>query len=85
VKVFFKDVFDKHEAIFAELGVDVRNGFGDVLEKITKLDAEKKAEIEKDIEDCFKKQPPWQWWILTGASRTCMCRVISSLTIPCLQ
>jgi len=58
VKVFFKDVFDKHEAIFAELGVDVRNGFGDVLEKITKLDAEKKAEIEKDIEDCFKKQPP---------------------------
>merc|ERR1719347_1546155 len=34
VKVYFKDVFAKHQALFAELGVNANNGIGDVFDKI---------------------------------------------------
>lgn len=34
VEVFFKDVFEKFASLFAELGVDTRNGLGDVYAKI---------------------------------------------------
>jgi len=58
VKVFFKDLFAKHGAVFQELGVNVNNGFGDVLAKIEKLPAAKKAEILADIDACYASQPP---------------------------
>jgi isocitrate dehydrogenase len=57
VEVFFASVFEKHAATFAELGVDVKNGFGDVVTKIAGLPADKKAEIEDDIEACLAAQP----------------------------
>ena len=57
VSVYFKDVFDKHGATFKELNVNVNNGFGDVLAKIATLPDAKRAEIEADIQACFKKQP----------------------------
>lgn len=57
VEVFFKDVFEKHADTFAQLGVDSNNGFGDVVSKITSLPADKKAEIEADIEAVYKNQP----------------------------
>lgn len=57
VTVFFKDVFEKHAATFAELGVDANNGLGDVYAKIAKLPADKKAEIEADIKAVYAKQP----------------------------
>ena len=47
VKVFFEPVFTKHAAVLAELGVDVNNGFGDLLSNIEKLPADKKAEITR--------------------------------------
>lgn len=34
VDVFFKDVFEKYKSLFTELGVDTRNGLGDVYAKI---------------------------------------------------
>mmetsp|Transcript_31062 Transcript_31062/g.99172 ORF Transcript_31062/g.99172 Transcript_31062/m.99172 type:complete len:316 (-) Transcript_31062:992-1939(-) len=43
VEVFYKDVFAKHAATFAELGVDVKNGLGDVYAKIASLPADKKS------------------------------------------
>ena len=48
VEVFFKDVFTKYAALFSELGVDTRNGLGDVYAKIagTPQEAEVKAAIE---------------------------------------
>merc|ERR1719329_43303 len=49
VKVFFKDLFAKHGAKFAELGVNVNNGFGDVEKKIAKLPEEERKVIEEDI------------------------------------
>lgn len=57
VEVFYKDVFTKHAATFAELGVDVKNGLGDVYAKITKLPADKKAEIEADIQAVYATRP----------------------------
>src|SRR6185369_15941898 len=40
VKVFFKDVFAKHGALLAELGVDANNGFGNLLDAIKTLPAD---------------------------------------------
>ena len=57
VRVFFKDLFAKHGEIFASLGVDLKNGFGDLLAKIEKLPPEKKAEIESDIKAAYAKGP----------------------------
>ncbi|MDB4986931.1 MAG: isocitrate dehydrogenase [Myxococcaceae bacterium] len=57
VQVFFKDLFDKHAAVFKQLGVDVKNGFGDVISKIQTLPADKKAEIEADIKAVYAKRP----------------------------
>ncbi|MBE8167506.1 MAG: NADP-dependent isocitrate dehydrogenase [Shewanella sp.] len=58
VKVFYKSLFEKYATEFAELGVDVNNGFGDVLAKIKNLSAEKGAQIEADIIEIYKQRPP---------------------------
>ena len=57
VTVFFKDVFEKHSAIIEELGVDVKNGFGDLVKKIQTLPEAQKAEIEADIKTCIENGP----------------------------
>ncbi|MCK4864007.1 MAG: NADP-dependent isocitrate dehydrogenase [Gammaproteobacteria bacterium] len=57
VNVYYSDVFDKHAATFEKLGVDTRNGLGDVYTKISELpEAERKA-IEADIEAVYKTRP----------------------------
>ena len=57
VSVFFADVFKKHAETFQQLGVNVNNGFGDVLKKIETLEANKKTEIEADIEAAYARRP----------------------------
>ena len=57
VSVFYKDVFDKHGDVLNELGVDVNNGLGDLYSKIERLPADKKAEIEADIQEVYKNRP----------------------------
>ena len=57
VKVFFKDVFTKHADTIASLGVNVNNGFGDLLNKLEKLPKEQRVEIEADIEACYNSRP----------------------------
>lgn len=58
VSVFFQDVFEKHAAVFRELGVNPNNGLGDLYAKIRKLPDAKRAEIEADIQGVYKKRPP---------------------------
>ncbi|NJD38860.1 MAG: NADP-dependent isocitrate dehydrogenase [Geobacter sp.] len=58
VEVFYKDVFEKHAATFKELGVNPDLGMGDLYLKIATLPEAKKAEIEADIQEVYKKQPP---------------------------
>ena len=57
VKVFFKDVFEKHGALLARSGVNANNGFGNLLEAIQKLPDAKRAEIEADIQAGYKSLP----------------------------
>uniref|UniRef100_A0A0B6VJU5 Isocitrate dehydrogenase [NADP] n=1 Tax=Psychromonas marina TaxID=88364 RepID=A0A0B6VJU5_9GAMM len=57
VTVYYKDVFTKHADLFAELGVDERNGLGDVYAKIANIDAAKKAEVEADIQAVYATRP----------------------------
>ncbi len=51
VEVYFKDVFEKYAALFAELGVNTKNGLGDVYAKIAgnAQEAEVKAAIDQAI------------------------------------
>uniref|UniRef100_Q3AQQ7 Isocitrate dehydrogenase [NADP] n=1 Tax=Chlorobium chlorochromatii (strain CaD3) TaxID=340177 RepID=Q3AQQ7_CHLCH len=58
VTVYYKDVFEKHAATIAELGVNVNNGLGDLYAKIEKLPADKKAAIEADIQAVYANRPP---------------------------
>ncbi|MGJ8593723.1 MAG: NADP-dependent isocitrate dehydrogenase [Aquaticitalea sp.] len=57
VRVFFKDLFDKHQATFESIGVDVNNGFGNLEEKLNQLPEAKKQEIAADIETAFSNGP----------------------------
>jgi isocitrate dehydrogenase len=57
VRTFFRDVFDKHSAVFTELGVDPNNGLGDLYAKVKNLPPAKQAEIEADIQACYGKRP----------------------------
>lgn len=57
VRVFFKELFDKHQATFDQLGVNPANGFGNILDKIATLDEAKQAEIERDINACYESAP----------------------------
>lgn len=57
VKVFFAPLFEKYGERFDQLGVDVNNGFGDLLTKLNKLPADEKKEIESAIEACYKDSP----------------------------
>ena len=57
VTVFFEPVFTKHAATLAALGVDVNNGFGDLLANLEKLPAAQKEEILQDIDACYAASP----------------------------
>ena len=58
VKVYYKDMIAKHADTIAELGVNFNNGIGDLYAKIENLPADKKAEIEADIEAVYATRPP---------------------------
>jgi len=57
VKVFFKEVFTKHQETFQKIGIDANNGFNDLLNKITSLPEKNRIEIENDIATAYKNGP----------------------------
>jgi isocitrate dehydrogenase len=57
VSVYYRDVFEKHAATFATLGVDTRNGLGDVYAKIAGLPDEQRSEIEADLQAVYETRP----------------------------
>ena len=57
VRLFFADVFQKHQATFDEIGVDANNGYGNVLEKVAGLPTEKRQEIEADFAKAINNGP----------------------------
>ena len=58
VKAYYSDVFEKHGATFDEIGVEPNNGIGDVYAKIGELPADKREEIEADIDAVYETRPP---------------------------
>jgi isocitrate dehydrogenase len=57
VKVFYKDLFAKHGALFDQLGVNANNGISSVYEKIQSLPSSQREEIEHDIHACYESRP----------------------------
>ena len=57
VRVFYKEVFAKHAALLDSVGVDERNGFGDLIGKIEKLSQAQKEEILVDIQKVYDNGP----------------------------
>ena len=56
VKTYFKELFEKHGTTFDEIGVDVNNGFGNLLSNLDEVSADKKAEILADIDAAFAEK-----------------------------
>lgn len=57
VRAFFKPLFEKHGTTFEEIGVDVNNGFGNLIEKLEELSDTKRQEIEADIKTVLENGP----------------------------
>ena len=57
VRVYFEDVFEKYADTFEKLGVDVTNGFGDLLSRIETLPADEKNAIKKDLDKAMEDGP----------------------------
>ena len=57
VRVFFSDLLEKHADTFATLDINLNNGFGDLLSKISTLPDEQRAEIEADIDAAYANGP----------------------------
>jgi len=57
VRVFFADLFEKHGDTFEKIGVDVNNGFGNLVAQLQELPEAKRKEIEADIQEVFANGP----------------------------
>ncbi len=57
VSVFYKDALEKHADVLKEIGANVNHGLADVMDKLNKLDVDKKAVIEADIASVYNSRP----------------------------
>ncbi|AVI51528.1 NADP-dependent isocitrate dehydrogenase [Pukyongia salina] len=57
VRVYFAELFEKHAETFEKLGVDVNNGFGDLINDLDKLPENERMEILSDIEHIYETNP----------------------------
>ena len=54
VRVYLKDVFEKYGETFQEIGVDVNNGYGNLVENLKELPEAKQTEIKEAIDAAFE-------------------------------
>ena len=57
VSVYFGKALDKHTAELNEIGANINNGLSDVEDKLDRLHADKRAQIEADIAAVYSEQP----------------------------
>src|SRR6185437_13434846 len=57
VSVYYREAFEKHAALFKELGVDPDNGIGDAYSKLKSLPAQQREPIEADLKATYSKRP----------------------------
>ena len=74
VRVFFKDVFEKHGPLLDRLGINANNGFGNVLEAIKTLPEASRQQIEADIQAAYESRP--------GVAMVNSARGITNLHVP---
>ncbi len=74
VQAFFKPIFEKHGATLDRLGVDVKNGFGDVVAKIESLSETDRTAIEADLQAVYEAGP--------GIAQVNSDRGITNLHVP---
>jgi isocitrate dehydrogenase len=57
VRIFYKEAFAKHGALFDELGVNVNNGLVNLYDKLESLPSTKREEIIRDLHACHEHRP----------------------------
>jgi isocitrate dehydrogenase len=57
VKIFYKDAFAKHGALFDQIGVNVNNGMANLYDKIATLPQSTREEIQADLHACHANRP----------------------------
>ena len=82
VLAYFAPVFEKHGEKLCKLGVNPRNGFGDVVAKIQSLPAAEREEIEADVQ-ATPSAPASPWSTPTRGSPTSTSPATSSSTRRC--
>lgn len=58
VSVYYAAALNKHRETLSEIGANINNGLADILEKLDRLPADKKAAIETDINLIYETNPP---------------------------
>jgi len=57
VSVYFADALEKHAGTLREIGANVNNGMADVIDKLDRLPADMKTQIEADVAACYESGP----------------------------
>jgi isocitrate dehydrogenase len=57
VRIFYREAFEKHGALFDELGVNVNNGMATLYDKIASLPTSQRDEIIRDLHACHEHRP----------------------------
>ena len=57
VRTFLKPVFDKHQNTFDKIGVNVNNGYGNLLSNLDEVSGDKRKEMEADLKAAFADGP----------------------------
>ncbi|HIF17599.1 MAG TPA: NADP-dependent isocitrate dehydrogenase [Cycloclasticus sp.] len=57
VKIYYKDMFEKHSELFDKLGVNANDGLSSVYDHIENLPASIKEEILADMHACYENRP----------------------------
>ena len=57
VRTFYREAFEKHGALFDQLGINVNNGMADLYTKIATLPSSQREEIVRDLHACQEHRP----------------------------
>ena len=57
VRAYYRAAFDKHAAVFEDLGIDQNNGIGDAYDKIEQLPDDQRSAIKADLDACLEAGP----------------------------
>ncbi|MDH7914072.1 NADP-dependent isocitrate dehydrogenase [Winogradskyella sp. SYSU M77433] len=57
VRTYFKSLFEKYASTFKEIGVDVNNGLGNLIDNLEKLPQAKREEVEADLKSALENGP----------------------------